>query len=153
MFEATFTITAQVESDGQGQPVFRVWEHADPVKADGLLSQLITLYEQDVSRTLRVGDDLRVYLHLDLPSREIEKMLHFREDGRFEGEGMVEPTRDLRTLISSMFEYYRSRVQSGDVFTISFQMNGTNQRSGGKVKSQEEEQAAGEGQASPPGRR
>ncbi len=120
MFEATFTITAQVESDGQGQHAFRVWEHADPVDDDGLLSLLILIYEQDVSRTLRVGDDLRVYVHLDLPSREIEKMLHVREDGRFEGEDMAEPTRDLRTLITSMFEYYRPRVQSGDVFTISF---------------------------------
>ena len=122
MFEATFTITAQVESDRQGQHVFRVWEHADPVNADRLLSLLIMIYEQDVSRTLRVGDDLRVYVHLDLPPREIEKMLHFREDGQFEGEGMAEPTRDLRTLIASMFEYYRPRVQSGDVFTISFQV-------------------------------
>ena len=32
MFEATFTITAQVESDVQGQHVYRVWKHADPVK-------------------------------------------------------------------------------------------------------------------------
>jgi len=122
MFEATFTITAQVESDGQGQHVFRVWEHADPVNDDGLLSLLITIYEQDVFHTLRVGDDLRVYVHLDLPPREIEKMLHFREDGQFEGEGMAEPSRDLHTLIASMFEYYRPHVQSGDVFTISFQV-------------------------------
>ncbi len=110
MFEATFTITAQVESDGQGQHVFRVLEHADPVNDDCFFSLLIMLYEQNVSRTLRVGDDLRVYVHLDLPPREIEKMLYFREDGRFEGEGMAEPTRDLRPLISSMFEYYRSRA-------------------------------------------
>ena len=122
MFEATFTITALVENDGQGQHVFRVWQHADPVNDDGLLSLLIRIYEQDVSRTLRVGDDLRVYVHLDLPPREIEKILHFREDGQFEGEGMAEPTRDLHTLIASMFEYYRPRVQSGDVFTISFQV-------------------------------
>jgi len=122
MFEATFTITAQVESGGQGQYVFRVLEHADPVNDDGLLSLLITIYEQDVFRTLRAGDDLRVYVHLDLPPREIEKVLHFREDGQFEGEGLVEPSRDLRTLIASMFEYYRPHVQSGDVFTISFQV-------------------------------
>ena len=122
MFEATFTITALVESDGQGQHVFRLWEHADPVNADRFLSLLIMIYEQDVLHTLRAGDDLRVYVHLDLPPREIEKMLHFREDGQFEGEGLVEPTRDLRTLIASMFEYYRPHVQSGDVFTISFQV-------------------------------
>ena len=122
MFEATFTITAQVESDGQGQHVFRVWEHADPVNDDGLLSLVLKVYIQDVLTTLQVGDDLRVYVHLDLPPREIEKILHFREDGRFEGEGLVEPSRDLRTLIASMFEYYRPHVQSGDVFTISFQV-------------------------------
>ena len=72
--------------------------------------------------TLQVGDDLRIYVHLDLPPREIEKILHFREDGQFEGEGLVEPGRGLRTLIASMFEYYRPHVQSGDVFTISLQV-------------------------------
>ena len=123
MFEATFTITAQVESDGQGQHVFRVLEHADPVNADRLLSLLLTTYEQDVFRTLRAGDDLRVYVHLDLPPREIERMLHFREVGQCEGEGQVEPSRDLHTLIGSMFEYCRPRLQSGDVFTISFQVH------------------------------
>ena len=83
MFEATFTITAQVESDVQGQHVYRVWKHADPINDDGLLSLLLKIYEQDVLTTLQVGDDLRVYVHLDLPPREIEKILHFREDGRF----------------------------------------------------------------------
>ena len=122
MFEATFTITAQVESDVQGQHVYRVLEHADPVNDDGILSLLITIYEQDVLHTLQVGDDLRVFVHLDLPPREIEKILHFREDGQFEGEGLVEPSRDLRTLIASMFEYYRPHVQSGDVITISLQV-------------------------------
>ena len=122
MFEATFTITAQVESDVQGQHVYRVWKHADPINDDGLLSLLLKIYEQDVLTTLQVGDDLRVYVHLDLPPREIEKILHFREDGRFEGEGLAEPGRDLRMLIASMFEYYRPHVQSGDVFTISLQV-------------------------------
>jgi hypothetical protein len=122
MFEATFTITAQVESDVQGQHVYRVLEHADPVNDDGLLSLLNTIYEQDVLHTLQVGDDLMVFVHLDLPPREIEKILHFREDGQFEGESLVEPGRDLRTLIASMFEYYRPHVQSGDVITISLQV-------------------------------
>ena len=122
MFEATFTITALVESDGQGQHAFRVLEHADPVDDAGFFSLLIRIYEQDVSRTLRVGDDLRVYLHLDLPPREIEKMLHLREDGQFEAEGIPEPTSNLHPLIASMFEYYRPLVQSGVVLTISFQV-------------------------------
>ncbi len=122
MFEATFTITALVESDGQGQHVFRVLEHADPIDDAGFFSLLIGIYEQDVSRTLRVGDHLRVYLHLDLPPREIEKRLHLREDGQFEAEGRAEPTKDLHPLIASMFEYYCPHVQSGDVLTISFQV-------------------------------
>jgi hypothetical protein len=122
MFEATFTITALVESDRQGQHSFRVLEHADPVDDSGLLSLVTMIYEQDVSRTLRGGDDLRVYVHLDLPLREIEKMLHFRGDGQFEGEGLAEPTGDLHTLITSLFEYYRPHAQPGDVLTISFQV-------------------------------
>jgi hypothetical protein len=122
MFEATFTITALVESNDQGQLVFRVLKHAEPVNDDGLLSLVETIYEQDVSCTLRVGDDLRVYLHLDLPPREIEKMLHFRQDGQFEAEGIAEPTKDLHPLIASMFEYYRPHVHAGDVLTISFQV-------------------------------
>jgi hypothetical protein len=122
MFEATFKITALAESDGQGQHVFRVVEHADPVNDDGFLSLVAMIYEQDVYRTLRVGDDLRVIVHLDLPPREIEKTLRFREDGRFEEEGGAEPTTDLLSLIASMFEYYRQHVQPGDVLTISFQV-------------------------------
>ncbi len=122
MFEATFTITALVESDGQGYHAFRVLEHAVPLDDADFFSLLLRMYEQDVSRTVQVGDDLRVYLHLDLPPREIEKMLHVREDGQFEAEGIPEPTRDLQPLIASMFEYYRPHVQSGDVLTISYQV-------------------------------
>jgi hypothetical protein len=122
MFEATFKITALAESDGQGQRVFRVVEHADPVDDDGFQSLVAMIYEQDVYRTLREGDDLRVIVHLDLPPREIEKTLRFREDRRFEGEGGAEPTTDLLSLIAPMFEYYRRHVQPGDVLTISFQV-------------------------------
>ena len=122
MFEATFTITALVESDGQGQHVFRALQHADPLDDDGFLSLVRRIYEQEVSGTLRGGDDLRVYVHLDLPPREIEKRLHVRQDGQFEGEGLAEPTRDLHPLIASLFEYYRPHVQAGDVLTISFQV-------------------------------
>ena len=55
--------------------------------------------------TKQVGDDLRVFVHQDFLLEKIQKILHFREDGQFEGEGLVEPSRDLRTLIASMFEY------------------------------------------------
>jgi len=37
MFEATFKITALVESNAQGQRVFQVLKHEDAVDDDGLL--------------------------------------------------------------------------------------------------------------------
>ncbi len=122
MFEATFTIAAQVESGGQGQHAFRVREQADPLDDAGFFSLVETIYEQGVSPILRAGDDLRAYFHLDLPPREIDKRLHVRQDGPLEGEGMAEPVRDLHPLIASMVEYYRPHVQAGDVLTISFQV-------------------------------
>ncbi len=122
MFEATFKIAALVESNEQGQPVFQVLKHGEPVDDAGFLSFVAKVYQQDVYRTLQVGDDLAVIVHLDLPPRDIEKTLHFREDGRFEGEGISEPTVELLPLISSMSEHFRQQVQSGDVLTISFQV-------------------------------
>ena len=122
MFEATFKITALVVSNGQGQRAFKVEKHAEPVDDGGFLSFVDLVYQQDVYRTLRAGDDLTVTVHLDLPPRDNEKTLHFREDGRFEGEGISEPTVELLPLISSMSEHFRQQVQSGDVLTISFQV-------------------------------
>ena len=122
MFEVTYKIIAQVESNGQGQRVFHVMKQADPVDDDGFLSLVAMIYEQDVYRTLRVGDDLTVIVHLDLPSREIEKTLHFLGNGRFKREGEVELTTDLPSLIASMFGYYHEHVQIGDVLTISFRV-------------------------------
>ncbi len=125
MFEATFTITAQVESGGQGQHAFRVLKQADPLDDAGFFSLVETSYEQDVSPLLRAGDDVRAYFHLDLPPREIDKMLHVRQDGQLEREGMPEPVRDLHPLIASLVEYYRPHVQAGDVLTISVQVKRT----------------------------
>jgi len=122
MFEATFKIAALVESNEQGQRVFQVLRQGDPVDDAGFLSLVATVYQQDVYRTLQVGDDLTVTVHLDLPPRDIERTLRFREGGRFEGEGIAEPIVDLLPLISSMSEHYRQQVQSGDVLTISFQV-------------------------------
>jgi hypothetical protein len=122
MFEATFKIAALVESNEQGQRVFRVLKQGDPVDDAGFLSLVAMVYQQDVYRTLQVGDDLTLTVHLDLPPRDIERTLRFREGGRFEGEGIAEPTVDLLPLISSMSEHYRQQVQSGDVLTISFQV-------------------------------
>ncbi len=122
MFEATFKIAALVESNEQGQRVFQVLKHGDSVDDAGFLSLVSMVYQQDVYRTLQVGDDLTVTVHLDLPPRDIERMLRFREDGRIEGESISEPTADLLPLISSMSEPFRRQVQSGDVLTISFQV-------------------------------
>jgi hypothetical protein len=122
MFEATFKIAALVESNEQGQRVFQVLKHADPADDAGFLSLVAMVYQQDVYRTLQVGDDLTVTVHLDFPPRDIERTLHFREDGRFEEEGISEPTVDLLPLISSMSEHFRQQVQAGDVLTISFQV-------------------------------
>ena len=122
MFEATFKIAALVESNEQGQRVFQVVKHGDPVDDAGFLSLVAMVYQQDVYRTLQVGDDLTVTVHLDLPPRDIERTLRFLEGGRFEGEGISEPTADLLPLISSMSEQFRRQVQSGDVLTISFQV-------------------------------
>ncbi len=79
-----------------------------------------SVFQQDVYRTLRAGDDLIVTVHLDLPPRDTEKTLRFREDGQFEGEGILEPTADLFPLFASMSEQFRRQVQPGDVLTISF---------------------------------
>jgi hypothetical protein len=122
MFEATFKIAALVENNEQGQRVFQVVKHGNPVDDAGFLSLVAMVYQQDVYRTLQVGDDLTVTVHLDLPPRDIERTLSFLEGGRFEGEGISEPTADLLPLISSMSENFRRQVQSGDVLTISFQV-------------------------------
>jgi hypothetical protein len=122
MFEATFKIAALVESNEQGQRVFKVLKHEDPVDDDGFLSLVAMIYQQDVYSTLREGDDLTVTVHLDLPPRDIERTLRFREDGRLEGEGVSEPTSDLLPLISSMSEHFRRQVQPGDVLTALFQV-------------------------------
>ncbi len=122
MFEATFKIAALVESNEQGQRVFQVVKHGNPVDDAGFLSLVAMVYQQDVYRTLQVGDDLAVTVHLDFPPRDIERTLRFLEGGRFEGEGISEPTADLLPLISSMSEHFRRQVQPGDVLTISFQV-------------------------------
>ena len=122
MFEATFKITALVESNAQGQRVFKVLKHEDPVDDEGFLSLVAMIYQQDIYRTLREGDDLTVTVHLDFPPRDIERTLRFRQDGRLEGEGVLEPTTDLLPLLSSLSEPFRQQVQPGDVLTVLFQV-------------------------------
>jgi hypothetical protein len=66
--------------------------------------------------------ELKVAAHLDFPSRDVERTLHLREDGRFEGEGVAESTAELLPLITSLSEHFRQHVQPGDVITFLFQV-------------------------------
>jgi len=72
MFEATFKIAALVESNEQGQRVFQVLKHADPADDAGFLSLVAMVYQQNVYRTLQVGDDLTVTVHLDFPPETLK---------------------------------------------------------------------------------
>ena len=122
MFEATFRITAQVNSDGQGQRIFRVTEREAPVNDVEFLAYLATMYQQEVYASLRAGDDLTVTVRLDLPPREVERTVHLREDRLFEGEGMPQPTADPLPLMQAFYEPLMQRVEPGDVFTITFRV-------------------------------
>src|SRR5260370_31546900 len=73
MFEAVFRITALVNSDGQGQRVFRVSEREAPANYADFLSGLATRCQQEVSTMLRAGHGLTVALRLDLPPTGVER--------------------------------------------------------------------------------
>ncbi len=120
MIEAVFTISALVESNHQGQSVFKVSEQGEPVNDAEYVSLVTRVYQEDVYRTLRAGDTLTVTVHLDLPIREIARTVRFREDQRFEGEGLQEPTPDLLPVLSTMYNQFSQQVHPGDVFTVTF---------------------------------
>ena len=123
MFEALFKIVALVASSKQGQRVFKVSERGEPAN-DGEFSSIVaTVYQQEVYRTLRAGDTLTITLHLDVPPREIEKTVRFREDHQFEGDRLQAPTPDLLPLISTMYDQFSQQVFPGDVFTITFRVH------------------------------
>jgi hypothetical protein len=122
MFEAIFRITAQVKSSGQGQRVFHVTEREAPAGDEAFLSRLVTLYQQEVSASLRKGDDFTVAVRLDLPPREVERTFHMREDGLFEGEGMPQPTADSLPFMQAFYGPLMQMVKPGDVFTITFRV-------------------------------
>jgi hypothetical protein len=122
MFEAIFRITAQVNSDGQGQRVFRVTEQEEPANDAEFLSRLATLYQQKVYTILQPGDDLTVAVRLDLPPRELERTVHLREDRLFEGEGMPQTTADPLPFMRAFYEPLMQQVEPGDVFTITFRV-------------------------------
>lgn len=122
MFEAAFRITALVQNDGQGQRVFQVTEREAPTNDAEFLSRLASLYQQEVYTTLQTGDDLTVAVRLDLPPREVERTVHFREDRLFEGEGLPQPTADPLPVMRAFYEPLMQQVEPGDVFTISFRV-------------------------------
>ncbi len=122
MFEALFKIVALVESNEQGQRVFKVTKRGPPANDEGFSSLLATVYHQEVYRTLRAGDTLTITVHLDLPPREIERTVRFREDGQFEGDRLQAPTPELLPVISTMYEQFRQQVHPGDVFTVAFRV-------------------------------
>jgi hypothetical protein len=61
-------------------------------------------------------------VHLDLPPREMERIVRFSEDGQFEGGGMQEPTPDLLPMLSTMYEQFLQQVDPEDVFTVMFRV-------------------------------
>jgi len=122
MFEAVFRMTVLVQSDGQGQRVFRVTEREAPANDAEFLSRLATLYQQEVYATLQAGDDLTVAVRLDLPPREVERTVHLREDRLFEGEGILQPTADALPIMQAFYEPLMQLVEPGDVFTITFRV-------------------------------
>ena len=122
MFEALFTIYALVESNGQGQRIFKIFQQGEPVNDAAFSSFLATVYQQEVYRTLQAGDSLTIAVHLEPPWREVERTVRFREDQRFEGDGVQEPTADLLPLVSKMYEQFLQQVHPGDVLTVTFRV-------------------------------
>ncbi len=120
MFEAVFMIVALVESNGHGERLFKVYEQGESTK-DSEFSLLVTnTYQQEVYRTLRAGDILMITMKLDVPPREIQRTVSFREDKKFEGDELQQPTQDLLPAISTMYEQFSQQVVPGDVFRITF---------------------------------
>lgn len=120
MFEAVFNIVALVESNGQGQRLFKVFEQGAPLHDSEFSSLVANTYQQDVYRTLRAGDTLAVAMHLDTPPRVIRRTVRFRQDQQFEEDGIQQPTPDLLPMISTMYEQFGQQVVPGDVFRIRF---------------------------------
>ena len=123
MFEASFRIVAQVESDGQGQRVFRVTKREEPPNDTQFSSFVATLYQQEVYRTLQVGDSLTITVRLDIfPAREVERTVRLREDRQFEGDDVPQPTPELLPFLRLFYEPLIQQVYPGDVFTITFRV-------------------------------
>ena len=120
MFEITFRIDAQVESNKQGGRVYKITENKVLENDAAFSSFLKTAYQQDVRPALKTADSLTVEVHLrSAPWLIVEKTMHLRDDGQFEREG-VQPTTDLLPIITPTIEKFIAQVQFGDVFTIKF---------------------------------
>jgi hypothetical protein len=122
MFETVFRIIAQVESNEQGQRVFQVSEHGAPANDTDFLSFLATVYQEEVYSTLRAGDTLTITAHLDVPPREVERTVRFREDRQFEGAGLQQPIADLLPFVRALYENFVQQMVPGDVFTITYRV-------------------------------
>jgi hypothetical protein len=120
MFEALFRIVVQVETDEQGQRAFPVTKERPAVSETEFLSLLASVYQEEVYPMLRAGDALTVTAHLDLPTREVERTFHFRQDRLFEGEGLQQPIANLLPLVQGVYEQFVQQVGPGDVFTLTF---------------------------------
>ena len=118
MFEAVFNIVALVESNGQGQRLFKVFEQGAPLHESEFSSLVANTFQQEVYRTLRAGDTLEITMHLDIPPRVIRRTVHFREDQQFEGDGIQQPTSDLLPALSTLYDQFIQQVVPGDVFRI-----------------------------------
>ncbi len=122
MFEATFRIAALIESNEQGLHTFKVYQQGKQFTKSAFLSLVTTTFQDEVHRTLKAGDTLRVFMRADPAWREIERTLRFREDAQFEGDVIEAPTADLLPAITTMSEQFLQRVLPGDVFTIMFRV-------------------------------
>jgi len=120
MFEALFRVVFQVETDEQGQRAFPVTKERPAVNETEFLSLLASVYQEEVYPMLRAGDALTVTAHLDLPTREVERTFHFRQDRLFEGEGLQQPIANLLPLVQGVYEQFVQQVGPGDVFTLTF---------------------------------
>ncbi len=125
MFEAVFKIVALVESNGHGERLFTVFEQGASVNDFEFSLLIANVYQQEVYRTLRAGDTLAIMMQLDVPPRDIERTVRFREDKKFDGDGLKQPTTDLLPLISTMYEQFSQQVVQGDVFTVTLHVQRT----------------------------
>ncbi len=123
MFEALFRIVVQVETDEQGQRVFPVTKNRPAVNETEFISRLASVYQEEVYPTLRADDTLTVTVHLDVPTREVERTFGFREDRLFEGEGIQQPLTDLLPLVQTIYMQFIQQVIPGDVLTITFHID------------------------------